>query len=34
MRYYSIDEFTKWIGKTTQTLSKWDKQNTFKPSCD
>lgn len=31
MRYYSIDRFTKWIGKTTQTLSKGDKQNTFKP---
>ncbi len=31
MRYYSIDEFTKWIGKTTKTLRNWEKQNTFKP---
>ncbi len=30
MRYYSISAFAEWIGKTTQTLRNWNKQNTFK----
>ncbi|CAM4218649.1 hypothetical protein BAWI5_20600 [Bacillus wiedmannii] len=31
MKYYSIGEFADLIGKTTQTLRNWDKQNVFKP---
>lgn len=31
MKYYSIGEFANLIGKTTQTLRNWDKQNVFKP---
>ncbi|MDQ0174812.1 MerR family DNA-binding transcriptional regulator, partial [Bacillus chungangensis] len=29
MKYYSIGEFAKLIGKTTQTLRNWDKQGVF-----
>ena len=32
MKYYSIGEFTKEIGKTIQTLRNWDKKNILKPS--
>lgn len=32
MKYYSIGEFAKEIGKTPQTLRNWDKSNTLKPS--
>ena len=32
MKYYSIGEFAKEIGKTTQTLRNWDKSNILKPS--
>ena len=31
MKYYSIGEFAKLIGKTTQTLRNWDKGNVLKP---
>lgn len=31
MKYYSIGEFAKLIGKTPQTLRNWDKQTIFKP---
>ncbi|MGP7816134.1 hypothetical protein [Niallia sp. 01092] len=31
MRYYLISVFAEWIGKITQTLRNWEKQNTFKP---
>lgn len=31
MKYYSIGEFAKLIGKTEQTLRNWDKNNTLKP---
>ncbi|MFC3783141.1 MerR family DNA-binding transcriptional regulator, partial [Bacillus chungangensis] len=31
MKYYSIGEFAKLIGKTTQTLRNWDKRGVFKP---
>lgn len=31
MKYYSIGEFANLIGKTTQTLRNWDKENVFKP---
>ena len=32
MKYYSIGEFAKKIGKTTQTLRNWDKSNILKPA--
>lgn len=32
MKYYSIGEFAKEIGKTNQTLRNWDKSNVLKPS--
>ena len=32
MKYYSIGEFAKEIGKTIQTLRNWDKKNILKPS--
>ena len=32
MKYYSIGEFSKQIGKTIQTLRNWDKKNILKPS--
>ena len=31
MKYYSIGEFSKLIGKTSQTLRDWDKKGEFKP---
>lgn len=31
MKYYSIGEFAKAIGKTTKTLRNWDKVGTLKP---
>ena len=31
MRYYSIGEFAKAIGKTTKTLRNWDKSRKLKP---
>lgn len=31
MKFYSIGEFSKLIGKTTQTLRNWDKDNVLKP---
>lgn len=31
MKYYSIGESAKAIGKTTKTLSNWDKAGTLKP---
>lgn len=31
MKYYSIGEFSKIIGKTVQTLRNWDKKGTLKP---
>ncbi len=31
MKYYSIGQFAKLIGKTTQTLRNWDKENILKP---
>ena len=31
MKYYSIGEFAKLIGKTQQTLRNWDKKNTLVP---
>lgn len=31
MKYYSVGEFSKLIGKTTQTLRNWDKDNILKP---
>lgn len=32
MRYYSIGEFAKAIGKTTKTLRNWDKSRKLKPA--
>jgi len=32
MKYYSIGEFAKEIGRTTQTLRNWDKTNYLKPA--
>ena len=32
LKYYSIGEFAKLIGKTEQTLGYWDKYNTLKPN--
>ncbi|MBB5324937.1 putative site-specific integrase-resolvase [Anoxybacillus tepidamans] len=32
MKYYSIGEFAKRIGKTQQTLRNWDKNNVLKPA--
>lgn len=32
MKYYSIGEFAKLIGKTEQTLRNWDKNNRLKPA--
>lgn len=32
MKYYSIGEFAKQIGKTVQTLRNWDKKDILKPS--
>ena len=31
LKYYSIGEFAKLIGKTEQTLRNWDKSNILKP---
>ncbi|AEB77206.1 IS607-like element ISCbo6 family transposase [Clostridium botulinum] len=31
MKYYSIGQFSKLIGKTSQTLREWDKKNILKP---
>ena len=31
MKYYSIGEFAKAIGKTTKTLRNWDKNGKLKP---
>lgn len=31
MKYYSVGKFSKLIGKTTQTLRNWDKDNVLKP---
>ena len=31
MKYYSIGEFSRIIGKTIQTLRNWDKKGTLKP---
>jgi len=31
LKYYSIGEFAKLIGKTEQTLRNWDKNGTLKP---
>ncbi len=31
LKYYSIGEFAKAIGKTTKTLRNWDKVGTLKP---
>ncbi len=31
MKYYSIGQFAKLIGKTNQTLRNWDKNNILKP---
>lgn len=31
MKYYSIGEFSKLIGKNSQTLREWDKKDIFKP---
>lgn len=31
MKYYSIGEFSKLIGKSSQTLRVWDKKGIFKP---
>ena len=31
MKFYSIGEFSKLIGKTTQTLRNWDKEDVLKP---
>ena len=31
MKYYSIGEFAKLIGKNPQTLREWDKKGVFKP---
>lgn len=31
MQYYSIGEFAKEIGRTSQTLRNWDKNGTLKP---
>lgn len=32
MKYYSIGEFAKAIGKTTKTLRNWDKSGKLKPA--
>ena len=32
MKYYSIGQFAKEIGKTIQTLRNWDKNDTLKPA--
>ncbi|WP_461200501.1 MerR family transcriptional regulator [Anoxybacillus sp. TBDG-1] len=32
MKYYSIGEFAKLIGRTEQTLRNWDKSNRLKPA--
>ncbi|AUI36566.1 MULTISPECIES: IS607 family transposase [Geobacillus] len=32
MKYYSIGEFAKLIGKSQQTLRNWDKNNVLKPA--
>lgn len=32
MKYYSIGNFAKVIGKTTKTLRNWDKSGTLKPT--
>ena len=34
MKYYSIGEFAKAIGKTTKTLRNWDKNGKLKPDRD
>ena len=31
MKYYSIGQFTKLIGKTNQALRNWDKNGTSEP---
>ena len=34
MKFYSIGQFSKLIGKTNQTLRNWDKDGTLKAtSC-
>ena len=32
MKYYSIGEFAKLIGKSQQTLRNWDKNNVLQPA--
>ncbi|EDS76153.1 transcriptional regulator, MerR family, partial [Clostridium botulinum C str. Eklund] len=32
MKYYSIHEFSKLIGRTPQTLRNWDKSGKLKPN--
>ena len=32
MKYYSIGQFAKEIGKTTKTLRNWDKEGKLKPA--
>ena len=32
MKYYSIGQFAKAIGKTTKTLRNWDKNGKLKPA--
>ncbi|WP_416387362.1 MerR family DNA-binding transcriptional regulator [Caminicella sporogenes] len=32
MKYYTIGEFAKLIGKAQQTLRNWDKSGKLKPS--
>ena len=31
MKYYTIHEFSKLVGKTPQTLRNWDKKDILKP---
>ena len=32
LKYYSIGQFAKEIGKTTKTLRNWDKEGKLKPA--
>ena len=32
MKFYSIGEFSKLIGRTPQTLRDWDKKDVLKPA--
>ena len=32
LKYYSIGQFAKAIGKTTKTLRNWDKEGILKPA--